>query len=270
MQKTLAFAKLCDCREFNDYQMMRFQQLALDMEVMINYRDSEGLSPLLNICRHHKSNQLYECIEILLRRPDLNIHARENSRRANALNIVCRCYSGEKLLDIVKLFLRHKIAVDTLNENNENVLMGLCINYKNDNIIDIIHLLLQQPTIIQNLNAVNKDMGWDALVLLCFHYNGNNLFDVARILLMNDIQTDSEFNQSDNALIATCNRYKHKNLIDVVRLLLHHKINVHLTNPTSGGNALIALCKNYTGSNLMDIIKVKLHNVSSWSYFYYL
>lgn len=235
--------------------MTLFRELALDAEVNVNHIDSEGMAPLLNICWNHKSDRLYECIEILLRRTDLDIDVKEMGQRANALAMVCRYYSGYKLLDIVELLLKHKIEADSKNKNDENVLMGLCINYKKDNIIDIIRILLTQPAISQNLNAVNKDMGWNVLVLLCYHYNGKNLLDVTRFLLEKGVQIDTEYNKHYNALIAVSLKYKNDTLIDVVRLLILHKIDVNWTNPLSGDNALIVLCKNYSDTNLLNIVQ---------------
>ena len=235
--------------------MFRFRILALDMEVDLNYTSSEGLAPLLNLCSNQKSSHLFECMEILLRRPDLNIHVGEKGQRANALTVVCRCYSGDKLVDNVKLLLRHKVKADTKNKNDETALMGLCINYKKDDIIDILRLLLEEPTALKNLNAVSKDLGWNGLVFLCYYFSGKNLFEVAQLLLDHGIQIDSEYNTSANALIAACTKYNRESLINVVRLLIQHKTDVNWTNPASGGNALIALCKSYRESNLIDIIQ---------------
>jgi len=257
MKKTLAFAKLCQCREFTDDQMILFRQFALDEEVNVNHFDSEGLTPLLNLTWNHRSVRLYECIKILLSRPDLDINVKEMEERANALAMVCRYYSDHKLYDIVELLLDHKIQLDSKNKNDENALMGLCINYKKENITDIVRLLLSQPAVMQNLNAVNKDMGWNALVLLCYHYSGRNLLDVARFLLEQGIQIDTECNKNDNALVAVCSNYKPDSLIDVVKLLIDSKIDVNWRNPTSGRNALISLCKNYSGYNLEVIVKGK-------------
>ena len=250
MKKTLAFAKLCECREFTDDQIILFRSFALDVEVDVNYIDSEGFAPLLNLCWSNKSNRLYELIEILLSRSDLDINVKEMNQRANALTMVCRYYSGHKLFDIVGLHLKHKIEADSKNKNDENALMGLCVNYKKENIIDIVRLLLTQPDVLKNLNAVNKDMGWNVLVLLCNHYSGRNLVDVARFFLEQHVEIDTEYNKYDNALVVACSKYKHDSLIDVVRLLLLHKIDVNWTNPTSGGTALIALCQDYTDCNL--------------------
>ena len=257
MKKTLAFAKLCECREFTDDQMILFRQFALDEEVNVNHFDSEGLTPLLNLTWNHRSIRLYECIKILLSRPDLDINVKEMDERANALAMVCRYYSGHKLYDIVELLLDHKIQLDSKNKNDENALMGLCINYKKENIADIVRLLLSQPAVLQSLNAVNKDMGWNALVLLCYHYSGRNLLDVARFLLEQGIQIDTECNKNDNALVAVCSNYKQDSLLDVVKLLIDSKIDVNWRNPTSGRNALISLCKNYSGYNLEAIVKGK-------------
>ena len=257
VQKEEELMNLCYySKRLDEKKFARFCELVRDQSVNINYVDLNHQTPLLLICYKQKTDQLQDCVKVLLERPDLDVHVRDTGICWNAFGMACRHHPSSSLLRVLRLLLEKEIDVTVTAENGDNALMVLCANYNNDDLIDIVQLLVQNGI---DLNLADATFGWNCLIFLLFNYHGENLFEIVRFLLEHDCKVNMEGNRNDNALTAACASYKHKSLIEIVRLLIQHKININWINPALHYNALVTLCySGYRDDNLMDIVRTLL------------
>lgn len=99
VQKEEELMNLCNCTQrLTDQQFARFCQLVADKTLDINYVDLSKLTPLLLICLMQESDQLYDCVNELLKRPDLDVNIRDSGTCWNALAMACRHHQSKNLL----------------------------------------------------------------------------------------------------------------------------------------------------------------------------
>jgi len=253
LRKEEELMNLCNCTQpLDDEQFARFCQLVADKTLDINYYDSSKLTPLLRLCLMQESDQLYDCVKELLKRPDLDVNKRDSGTCWNALAMACRHHQSNNLLKIVLLLLEKDIDVHVTDEFGDNAIMVLCANYKHDDLIHIVRLLVERGI---DLNLTKVKLGWNAMVYLCYNYSGANLVDIVSLLLDHESKVNLEGNRNDNALTAACASYNHESLIKVVRLLLQHEIDVNWVNPVLQCNALLTLSySRFDGNNLINIV----------------
>ena len=252
--------ELCSRSTLSQTAMDRFRQLVMQEQVNVNFYDDQGMTPLLWLCRNHKFLSLYDCVKILLKRPDLDVNLRHgacegNTGCFNALPMLCRHYHGANLYDIARLLLKRGIKPDVTDINGDNALIVLCANYKHDSITEVIGLLLL-PKYRFDVNLSNT-LGWNPLFTLCYNYNGNNLKDAIEVLIdaQVDIQTKA-LDGWDPLLALSFAQRNHPDFLEVVRLLVDNGVDVTSHDKVEGFTALHFLCANYKGDFLVDIVKL--------------
>ena len=162
LKKSQELFDLCKLEKLNKTQLARFHQLAQDREVDVNFTGAEKkLTPLLCLCWMHESVRLFECIQALLKRDELDVNFRDSGECLNALAMVCRWYPRPSLHNIVRLLLDFGSQVDTVDDKGADALIVLCANYTRRNLVDVARLLLENGS---NINAVSSEYGWNALI----------------------------------------------------------------------------------------------------------
>ena len=130
--------------------------------VDINCRNKEGLTPLLYFLKNDKAYTKPDFFKILKflvekRRSDVNATTSEG---CNALHLLCQHYSGNSLIDLIKLLIKHNIEVNHPNDKGQNALYFLCYNYKNEanKFKDIVQLLIKKGSKVhQKLAKIVED-----------------------------------------------------------------------------------------------------------------
>ncbi|EFX76498.1 hypothetical protein DAPPUDRAFT_249011 [Daphnia pulex] len=212
-------------------------------------------------------------IRDLLQDDDVNI----NCVNRQGLNLLLQLVKRPKddMIDIIKLFIRHKIDLNGTDDYGEHALFYLCAyNYSNDNLDQVncqskhsrnlLHLLCnyyEKENLIKvvrllldsgiEVNSTTKCCR-NALHLLCEYYQQDNLVDIAQLLLDEGIQVEED---KWNALHLACRFYGRDNLISLVKLLIDKVENVNYLD-SDGRNALHILCRSYSNANLIDIIEL--------------
>ena len=226
--------------------------------VNINCIDSDGNSPIILLCWKNQSNDLFACLDLLIRanisntmhletinsgfnwKANINITDRQGW---NALCVLCRYCGKDNLIEFVQLMIQNGVEI---NKNSNPVLL-LCEYFNNSNLIDIIKLLLQSGA---DVNTKTED-GWNALQILCRYYPNENLIDLIRLLISQGI--DINCNNSWNAMLVLCRYYMKDNLIELMRLLIENGIDVN-KKTNDGSSSLLLLCKYYNNKKLVQVI----------------
>ena len=79
-----------------------------------------------------------------------------------ALHQLCRLYTNENLVEIVRLLVENGADVNAKSLKGKTALHRLCENYTNENLVEIVRLLIEKGA---DVNAVTKS-GSPPLLLL--------------------------------------------------------------------------------------------------------
>ena len=137
--------------------MSRLHQLIEDKTVDINqcYRRMKSNAPLVLLCQRHRSHSLCQLIEAFVKRDDLIID--ECSPNGfNALMFICRFYRSENLIDCVQLLVNRGINLEAREKDGRTALDFLCLNYKSNNLVDILLLLIHPNNVDQCMNILRQ------------------------------------------------------------------------------------------------------------------
>ena len=167
---------LCYQKKLGKIGMGEMEKLVED-EVNINYVDMEMLTPLFAVCQKNKSSSLVGCVNILLKRDDLDIHRKDRNGQNCLFNLV-RNFREQHFLEVAKLLIEHAVSLDDTDDNGDNILMCACSDNKRRNLVDIVRLFLDLGV---KVNTLNRN-GWNALTILCYNYSGCDLIEIVEIV----------------------------------------------------------------------------------------
>ena len=246
---------LCANPTATKHRLRRIEQLIQDPDVDINCVDRNGNNALLLLCRMNRCDDLYACVQILLRghqsvgghkRIDVNHH---NLQGWNALLLLCRYHTDENLIDLFHLLIQHGINLRT-KVNNWTALLLLSRHYNNENLLEIAKLYLKHN---QGYINCRTDFGTNCLGLLCRYYNCKNLPDIVKLYINHGIDVNCKNNDRRSALVILCRFRGSDNVVDCIRLLIENGADINCAD-YEGWNALHFLCNNYARDNLVDLV----------------
>ena len=266
--------ELCNREHLDDSHFAHFRQLVEDEEppLDINCTDDQSRTPLILLCEYNNSEDLYKCVQLILRRSDININHRDWSG-LNALMGLC-CYSkSEEIVQVAQLLIDSGLNVnDTGRSDKRNALMWLCLNSKSEKMVQVAQLLIEKGI---DINHTNSD-GRHALMLLCkWHMRFNELpsdlmrrfmsresFDnlklrhwmsegdllvqMAELLIANGIHLNHTDNDGMTSLMHLCRWNKSEKIFEMTKLLVSHGAKVK-PKDKEGRNAAYHLQENDSG-----------------------
>ena len=224
------------------------------------------------------SEQLNECIELLLKRDDLNINARNDELDRNVLHLLCLfgTNDGKHFMNYLRLFIDKGIDINAVDSHQCNALHLLCIDRnsvhdKNIYLADAVLLLIEQGIdgkgkcidkgkyyhpgheLLPLHLKMSVEHGFNALHLLCAYNNNGNLFEkLIRLLIENGIDVNEKTDRGFNALLLLYRNKIELHLLNVVRLLIEKGIEIN-AKYGDGESALHLWC---LFSNNMDFLEV--------------
>ena len=153
--------KLCTYESLNEAGIVRFRDLTLDAEVDVNcINNSNGFTPLLLVCSSNRSDSLFDCVNSLLERNEININIKDQGGWG-VLSFVCLFNgSNRKLPDIIRLLLDYGIEISTATSQGWSALSQAVLNLSyyhcnHPDLITIVHQLLERG--IHTLDTSNSD-----------------------------------------------------------------------------------------------------------------
>ena len=161
---------MCRCEALDDAQLIRFRQLVEDEEeVDINCTDTTlsdeyGFTPLIWLCALHQSDDLFVCVDLLLKRPDIEIN-QTGKGGLNALMVLCLLSTSDQISKVAQLLIEKGIDVNQTNEDGWNALMHLCYHSKSDQIVEMVKLLIDNGINVNQTDIDGKNAG--------YYLNGN-------------------------------------------------------------------------------------------------
>ena len=134
---------MCRCERLDEAQFVRFRQLVEDEEeVGINCcTDVYRSTPLISLCLNNHSDGLFDCVELLLQRPDIQINRTDVYGR-NALMRLCVRSESDKIVEVAQFLIDSGIEINQTDEDRRNALMLLCLWSESDKILEVAQLLI--------------------------------------------------------------------------------------------------------------------------------
>ena len=209
--------ELCRHKELDESQFVRFRQLVEDEEeVDINCTDDLSCTtPLISLCCYNHGDGLFDCVHLLLQRPDIQINQTSEYGR-NALMKLCWCSTSEKILEVAQLLINKGIDINQTTGSGSNALMALCGLSRNDKILEVAQLLISS---FIKINQTDK-RGWNALIWLCWLSENDKIVEVAQFLIASGIkvnQTDFYGENAATSYLARRGIPKKQEVIDLLR-----------------------------------------------------
>ena len=258
--------QLCSRSFLSPTAFNQFNDLVVNEEVNVNYVDSEGLTPLLRLCLHHKRQTLFGCVQLmLLKRKDVDVNWRHGANQLegtdgcfNALAMLARHYQGSNLYEIAHLLLQHGVRPDVIDINGDHTLIVLCANYKDERLLHVVRLFLDTQQLREMINATNSK-GWSALFVLCYNYKGDNLLEIVQLLIDNGASVKCKDKSGWDCLLALAvEQHGHKDFAEIVRLLVSKGADINSIDNRESFDILHILCANYKGDQLVHLIQILL------------
>ena len=147
-QKGNELLRLCHRDGLDKKELLRFTQLVKNEEAAVldvNCTDERGRTTLMLLCRHNQSDSLYDCVEILLQRPDTDVNKTDEDGM-NALMHLCRWSDSDKILEVAQLLIANGVNVKQTDKIGRSAL-DICesrSSFKQENNQSAILKLLQQ------------------------------------------------------------------------------------------------------------------------------
>ena len=182
--------ELCQCWVLDEAQFVRFRQLVEDEEeVDANCTDDVfGSTPLIWLCSNNHSDGLFDCVDLILHRSDIQIN-QTTKDGWNALMLLCSLSKSDQIVEVAQLLIANGIFINQTDEDGRNALMRLCQVSRNEKILEVAQFLLANGSDINQ----TSEYGRNALMLLCWRSNSDKIVEVAQLLIDNGIH----FNQTD-------------------------------------------------------------------------
>ena len=107
---------LCEWKELDESQFVRFRQLVEDEEeVDVNCcTGAFRWTPLILLCFFNDSDCLFDCVRLLLHRPDINVNQTDRFG-INALMRLCQLSKSNKILEVAQLLIANGIEINQTN-----------------------------------------------------------------------------------------------------------------------------------------------------------
>ena len=154
------------CRQetLNELSLGRFQQLlaiAGEGFIDVNCIGTWGSSPLMLLCQNMKTDSLYDCVQDLLRRPDIKIN-QTDSGGMNALMYLCRYSRSDKIVQVAQLFIDKEINVNQTDKDGKNALMRLMCRHSISSvkILQITVLLIEKGITIYHKDFKGRNASY--------------------------------------------------------------------------------------------------------------
>ena len=112
--------ELCRCERLDESQFVRFRQLVEnEEEVDVNCTDEYKRTPLISLCRHNRSDGLFDCVRLLLHRHDIQIN-QTTGDGANALMLMCGESKSDQILEVAQLLIDKGININQTDDDGRN------------------------------------------------------------------------------------------------------------------------------------------------------
>ena len=177
LKKEEELMDLCYQKKLGKIGIGELEILVEDPDLNINYVDMEMSTPLFAICQKNKSSSLVECVKILLKRDDLDIHRKDRNGQNCLFNLVKNC-QDQHFLDVAMLLIERDVFLNDTDDNGDNILMCACSDNKRRGLVDIVRLFLDLGV---QVNTINHN-GWNALTILVYNYGGCDLIEIIGIV----------------------------------------------------------------------------------------
>ena len=256
-QLEMELMDLCSLSELDSTQTKRFRLLVSKKWLNLNCLDAAtDRTPLLLLCYHNQSEQLYNLIQYLLGQKSVNPHAFDGEGQ-NALLIVCFRHRGESLRDVIDLLLRYDVQVNCTRNGCWNALFALTCDKNGQKFSSDAPLFNIVKTLVNNGLQLNAKLqsGNNILVNLTLGLQYHPDFPaIIRFLVSKGVDPNAKNGYGEHALIILCKKFvDDKNLFNIMRLFIDCGSNVFVKN-RDGLNALDILRNNdYAESS--DVVK---------------
>ena len=241
---------LCLSRNLDDKALKALNELVKAEDVDVNISISNTCYyPLLLLCRQNHGVNLYDCLQTLLKRKDLDLKVKTNFG-LNAFNLLCRRYDHHKLISCLQLLIDRGIELDVTDKKRRNALTLLPRYYTKYNLHYLLQLVIQSGLDINSRDA----NGSNALMLTCTHYKHAYIIHAVKLLLKFEIDVNTTDENGRDALSLLCGNYEGLNLKELVTLIVNQLD--EKVKPQSGYNALLMLSlKQQCHEDLMEIVR---------------
>ena len=144
---------MCRCERLDEDQFVRFHQLVEDEEeVDVNCCTGEfRWTPLISLCCYNHSDGLFDCVHLLLQRPDIQINQTTGSG-SNALMALCQWSKSDQILEVAQFLIANGIEINQTTGSGMNALMLMCYYSESGKILEVAQLL-----IVKVIDIIQKD-----------------------------------------------------------------------------------------------------------------
>ena len=227
---------MCNRKHLDDSHFAHFRQLVEDEEppLDINCTDDQSRTPLILLCEYNNSEDLYKCVQLILRRSDININHRDWFG-LNALMGLC-CYSkSEEIVQVAQLLIEKGIDINHTNSDGRHALMLLCKWHMRFNELpsDLMRRFMSRES-------------FDNLKLRHWMSEGDLLVQMAELLIANGIHLNHTDNDGMTSLMHLCRWNKSEKIFEMTKLLVSHGAKVK-PKDKEGRNAAYHLQENDSG-----------------------
>jgi ankyrin repeat protein len=237
-------AFLCLCRYYTESDLFDLIRLILERDAKsIHKVDRDEWSALHLLLRFNTENQhIVDIVRYLIGR---GINAKLiNTNNSTTICFSFRNSIKPNTLEIARLLINAGVDVNMKHKFGWNALQILCRHYSNENILQIVELMIESGGV--DLHSTNI-YGSNALMLLCRYYSGANLVDIVRLLIERGVDVCAINNNGWSALLFLSFYYTGSNLVDIIRLLIQKNKNVVRHRSNAGLTVPDALSRNWSG-----------------------
>ncbi|XP_059351757.1 RGS domain-containing serine/threonine-protein kinase A-like [Daphnia carinata] len=128
--------------------------------IKLNAKDKNGMNALHLLCRYYSNEKLIDAIKLVIE-SGIDVNARDNNGM-NAIHYLCRYHSSKNLIDAIQILNKSGIDVKAKTNDGSNALHYLCRDNSNPNVLDAVNILIEVGVDVQ---TKDKD-GWNALYYL--------------------------------------------------------------------------------------------------------
>ena len=231
IQKEKELLWLCAKRSLENEDFHRLRILVHIEGSNINCTNSMGDTPLLLVCRYSKRNNLYICIEIILENPNVDINAKDR-KGYNALMIASFHFCGSKMLQVVRLLLKHGIDVKSTSPDGSTALISLISNY-HGHFIQFYQIV---QALVNNGIEINLRMtrGMSAFLRLVSpgksnanHYRRTDFCQVVEYLITKGVDLAVKDRFDMTPLHNICKHYEGPFMFKIVQLFVAAQVNIN-------------------------------------------
>ena len=189
------------CFYYTGSNLIAIIRMLLKAKIDVNSTNKHGWNSLLALAdRQMNHPDFYAIVELLIRHGiDVNV---QDCRGVNFLITICEHYKGEQFLEIVRLLVDQKIAVNAMTSLEGNALYYLC--YNGNSLVEVMRLLLDAGMDVNKKTNEN----WSSLLALSSEQaNHPEFIDAVKLLIEKRVELNATDDRRRNAFIILCSKF---------------------------------------------------------------